>query len=496
MLGVTPANPTPAVPTTPALATVTYTASVAAAISVTTPALPNAAPTSASDTGFVICKSPNGYESYSFNLVAKQQIGNTFDIKTNAECLFQVEHVEAETGMVFETPLVALSSFTNPSIAFGPIARQMAKRGYRSFKKGQRGEVQVVQSKGDDADAEIRITPDDLPEKVNSYAAKVEEVITPEFVSYKSLAGSMELAKLLGEAFNVTIETPEGGEIHKLNNPVDVDLGIKLQKAGILPGDIERIVSVRKEDSKTNFEEISSDDAETRTENTANGKTFNVTIKTDELTTFALVLPFKQKQDIKTLVPSLPVQAVTVSASQTFQSAVVQWQPLANAAGVNIYVSDKPGQLGRLTQSIASVAQAATRPAGSARVGGLAQVAQTASIPVEPGKNVYVTMRPVSREGVELPVAPDQQNQKTLTAAEKPATGFCFHRTLRLKSRDTQTNKDVSALQEVIGLKPSGFFGPATRQALVRFQQEQNLEPAGAVYLGTRQFLNKQFCKQ
>ena len=59
-------------------------------------------------------------------------------------------------------------------------------------------------------------------------------------------------------------------------------------------------------------------------------------------------------------------------------------------------------------------------------------------------------------------------------------------RTLSLGSTDAGTHNQVSLLQESLGINPTGYFGPLTKQAVIAWQRAHGINPIGVVGPATR----------
>lgn len=58
--------------------------------------------------------------------------------------------------------------------------------------------------------------------------------------------------------------------------------------------------------------------------------------------------------------------------------------------------------------------------------------------------------------------------------------------TLSLGSTDAGTENQVSVLQESLGITPTGYFGPLTKQAVITWQKAHGINPIGVVGPATR----------
>lgn len=89
------------------------------------------------------------------------------------------------------------------------------------------------------------------------------------------------------------------------------------------------------------------------------------------------------------------------------------------------------------------------------------------------------TPTPVVQQPIAQPVIVTQ----TVATSSK----FTFTKNLKLGS----TGKEVTELQKILKISPTGYFGSLTRATLIKFQKANNLPQTGTVGPMTRTILNK-----
>jgi|GEM_PF-675645 LPXTG-site transpeptidase (sortase) family protein len=91
----------------------------------------------------------------------------------------------------------------------------------------------------------------------------------------------------------------------------------------------------------------------------------------------------------------------------------------------------------------------------------------------------------------------------TFINTSTPAVSLCTmlkNNNLRYRIRDSDTNGEVSMVQNFLGIKgylssvPTGFFGPATLVAIKKFQSASGFSPTGYVGVLTRSKINAWLC--